>query len=331
MPESDNNKRREFIKGAALAGAALAVGGLLPESAVAAAPTVDPDLDGVIEMHVHADPDVRARCTDQLTLTSQCRLNGYRAVMYKCHDFITHDNAYILSAAVPGIEVFGGITLNRNYGDKVNVQAAQMATQVSGGRCRCIWMPTYQSAYDLAKKGERGVPVLDSSGRVLPEVVKVMEICARENIIFATGHSAPEEAVVLARQAEKVGVKKCVITHGTQEPWKLSLDQAKQCLEAGAHIEHCVLAYYKGERAALPHYKAQAGMSMREFAEYIALAPRQQFISTDLGQAGNVTPVDGLRAFIKGLRKAGVSEKNLDLLSRRVPAYLLGLEEKAPR
>ena len=102
---------------------ALAVSGrLLEGEAGAATPPIDKDLDGVIEMHVHADPDVRARCIDQLTLTRQCKQNGYRGIMYKCHDFITNDIAYLLRATVPGIEVFGGIALNRNYGDTVNVQ-----------------------------------------------------------------------------------------------------------------------------------------------------------------------------------------------------------------
>ena len=116
------------MKAAALTGALAVSGRLLEGEAGAATPPIDKDLDGVIEMHVHADPDVRARCIDQLTLTRQCKQNGYRGIMYKCHDFITNDIAYLLRATVPGIEVFGGIAINRNYGDTVNVQAAKMAT-----------------------------------------------------------------------------------------------------------------------------------------------------------------------------------------------------------
>ena len=74
MPSS----RREFMKAAALTGALAVSGRLLEGEAGAATPPIDKDLDGVIEMHVHADPDVRARCIDQLTLTRQCKQNGYR-------------------------------------------------------------------------------------------------------------------------------------------------------------------------------------------------------------------------------------------------------------
>ncbi|MDO5537753.1 MAG: DUF6282 family protein, partial [Desulfovibrionaceae bacterium] len=170
------------------------------------------------------------------------------------------------------------------------------------------------------------VPVVDESGKVLPEVVQVMEICRDENIIFATGHSSPEECVALCLKAKEVGVAKCVVTHMTQSPWKLSLDQAKVCLEAGACLEHAVLAHLKGENAALVGYRNQKAISMAEIAEYIALAPDQQYICTDLGQAKNVHPVDGMRLFIKGLREAGVKDDVIDKVSRRVPARLLGLD-----
>jgi len=321
-----NNSRRNFIKGVAVAGGALAIGGMLPEMAEAIAPAVDPDLNGVIESHVHADPDVRARCIDQVTLTRQCRQNGMRAIMYKCHDFATADNAYILRAAIPGIEVFGGLVLNKNNGDRVNVQAAKLATQITGGYCRCIWMPTYQSSFDQKKKNAVGIPVLDDSGKVLPEVVKVMELCAAENIMFATGHSSPAESMALVKKACEIGVKKAVVTHCTQDPWMLTLDQAKEVLDLGGYLEHSVLPYFKGPNAPVEGYRKARHTSMREFASYIALGAKQQFINTDLGQALNPSPIDGMRTFIRGLRKEGVGEKDIDLVARKVPAYLLGLE-----
>ena len=209
MPSS----RREFMKAAALTGALAVSGRLLEGEAGAATPPIDKDLDGVIEMHVHADPDVRARCIDQLTL-----------------------------------------------------------------------------------------------------------------IIFATGHSSPDECVVLTAKAKEVGVKKAVVTHASQAPWKLSMDQAKACIDNGAYLEHSVLPYFKGPHAVIPGYREQPQVTMEEFASYIALAPDRQFISTDLGQALNPNPVDGMRTFITGLRKAGVKDDVLNAVTRKTPAMLLGLD-----
>ena len=76
-------------------------------------------------------------------------------------------------------------------------------------------MPTLDAAYQYQSEGrkEKGIPVLDDNGQVLPEVVKVMEICAEADIIFATGHASSEESITLVRKAHEVGVKRIVITH----------------------------------------------------------------------------------------------------------------------
>lgn len=130
---------------------------------------------------------------------------GYRAVMFKSNDFSCHDRAYLIRQAQPEAECFGSFCMNRVHGDRVNPFAAQKAVKTSGGLCRCIWMPTLDAAYHYQCEGrkDKGIPVLDDNGQVLPEVVRVMEICAETGIIFATGphrlyrmlpvHSLPEE------------------------------------------------------------------------------------------------------------------------------------------
>ena len=56
------------------------------------------------------------------------------------------------------------------------------------------------------------------------------------------------------------------------------------------------------------------------------MAEYQKIISTDLGQALNPNPVDGMRTFITGLRKAGVKDDVLNAVTRKTPAMLLGLD-----
>jgi len=106
----------------------------------------------------------------------------------------------------------------------------------------------------------------------------------------------------------------------------LSLDQAKQCLENGAYLEHCVLPYYKGPHSLLPKYFKARQTTMEEFAQYISLDPSHSFLSTDCGMSKMPDPVDAMRDFIQGLRKAGVSEDVLDMTSRKVAAKLLDLD-----
>ena len=171
----------------------------------------------------------------------------------------------------------------------------------------------------------KGVPVVDSTGKVLPEVVSVMEICRDEDIIFATGHSSPDEAVALVKKAKEVGVRKCVVTHCTQTYWHITLDQAKVCLENGAYLEHSILPYYNGVHCLIPAYQKAQQTPLEEFVRYIRLDPSHQFISSDLGMSKMPNPVDGMRDCLHGLRQAGLTDKDLDLTTRRVPALLLGI------
>lgn len=127
------------------------------------------------------------------------------------NDFSCHDRAYIIRQALSGAECYGSFCMNRVHGDRVNPFAARKAVETSGGLCRCIWLPTLDASYQYKYEGrkERGIPVLDDNGKVLPEVVKVMEICAEANIILATGHSSPDESITLIRKAN-VSCGKCI-------------------------------------------------------------------------------------------------------------------------
>ncbi|MDR3043318.1 MAG: DUF6282 family protein [Desulfovibrio sp.] len=323
MSEADDS-RRSFMKGAALAAGAMLAGQMLdaPEAGAATAP-IDPLLHGISDLHVHADPDVRPRSTDEIALARKAQQMGYRALMLKSHDWSTHDRAYLVREAVPGLECFGGLAMNRTHGDSVNVTAAKMTLKTTGRYCRCIWMPTYQSAWDASQHGGKGIPVVDGSGKLLPEVIEVMELCGKENIIFATGHSAPAESVLMSKKAKEMGVPKFVVTHASEDIWKLTMDQAKECLANGAYLEHAYLAAIFGPGTALPKYTRTP---LEEIAAMIKLSPERSFITSDLGQAMMPSPVDGMRSFITGLLALGFPQKEIDLIARTNPAKLMGLD-----
>jgi hypothetical protein len=55
------------------------------------------------------------------------------------------------------------------------------------------------------------------------------------------------------------------------------------------------------------------------------LGPEFTILSTDLGQAQNVAPVDGLRAYLAGLLELGFSWRDLQRMAGENPAAALGL------
>lgn len=324
MPSKIDDSRSDFLKMMTVAtGSALAAPFIHPGSAEAATPPIDAILNGISDLHVHADPDVRPRSIDELTLVRKARQMGLRSIMYKSHDWSTHTRAYLLRAAVPEFEAFGGLALNKTHGDRINVEAVKMAFKTTGKYCRCIWMPTYQSAWDAGHHGAKGIPVTDGSGKLLPEVVEVMELCGKENCIFATGHSSPAESVLMSKKAKELGLKKFVVTHATSHIWKLTKDQAKECLANGALLEHCYVAAIWGPGTPMPAYTVTP---IEEIAEYIKLSPERSFISSDLGQEMMPSPIDGMRSFITALLKLGVTQAQIDVMARTNPAKLMGLD-----
>lgn len=299
---------------------------LLPERKDQAGAAGDGRLKGVCDIHLHCRPDSRERSVDEYGFMRDAMAAGYRAVMFKSNDFSCHDRAYLIRQALPGAECFGSFCMNRVHGDRVNPFAARKAVETSGGLCRCIWMPTLDAAYPYRREGQRegGIPVLDREGRVLPEVVQVMEICAEADIIFATGHSSPDESLTLLRKAREVGLKRVVVTHANSHIWTMTPDRIRQCIDLGAHIEYCYLPCLWGEGTGMPQYARQ---SLEEFVSFVRIDPSRSFISTDLGQAVMPHPVEGMRDCILKLEAAGLPQGDIDRLVRGNPAWLIGLDK----
>ncbi len=320
--------RKEFLTGAY----ALALGGILPVGARAAQslPKLDltaddrKRLNGVLDIHVHAAPDTKARLLTEIEVVEQAKAAGFRGIMFKSNDFSCHDRAFLIDQMIDGIGVWGSVCMNDVVGNRVNPIVARKAVGTTGKLCRCIWMPTQNAEYQIKtykQKGAVSIPVLDN-GKVLPEVVEVMEICAEHDIIFASGHSGPEETLVLAQKAREVGVKKFVVTHANSGIWTMTHDQIRKAIDLGAFVEYSYITNLWGPGTGLPDFKRQ---SDAEFCAFAAIDPSRSFVTTDLGQVGMPSPVTGMLTCIKALEKAGLSSAQIDMLTKTNPAHLVGL------
>lgn len=334
MNTEKNISRRTFLKGSLLAGSSFMLSEILPSKAGNyimqehkmdySLNTSDSILKGICDIHIHASPDSRTRSVDEWSFAREAQQAGYRAVMYKSNDFSCHDRAFLIRQGITNIEVFGSLCMNRVHGDKVNPYAAEKAVATSGSLCRCIWMPTLDAEYQYKCEGrkEKGIPVLDISGKVLPEVIRVMEICAEADIIFATGHSSPQESIILARKAAEIGVKRFVVTHANSHFWIMTSDQIRQCVDLGAYIEFCYLPCLWGKNSGMPQYERQ---SAKIFADFIRLSADRGFISTDLGQSVMPHPIEGMKQCIADLIENGFTSTDINRLVRENPAMLIGL------
>src|SRR5213594_807377 len=131
-------------------------------------------LDGAIDMHAHSYPDGVARSIDAVDLAKLAKSRGMRALVLKNHYEPTASLAYIVRKEVPGIEVFGGISLDLTVGG-VNPAAVEWMTKVKGGFGKVIWLPTFDSESQVKRdKQNRPFAPVARDGRLLPEVLQVI-------------------------------------------------------------------------------------------------------------------------------------------------------------
>jgi hypothetical protein len=274
-------------------------------------------LSGVIDIHCHSGPDSLARAIDAVDLAHLAKKREMRGIVLKNHYESTASLAYMARKAVPGIEIFGGITLNLSVGG-MNPHAVDYMARVSGGAGRFVWMGSFDTEAQIRySKHSRPFVSVSSKGELLSEVKNVIEVIARHNLILETGHSTSEEVLLLIREARRQGVRKIVVTHAMIAPIHMQPEQMMEAASCGAWIEFV----YNGLIGAYKEF---------EFADYArairAVGADKCVLSSDLGQPANPPHPDGLVAFFNGLEKEGFTSEEIALMSKTNPALILGLD-----
>src|SRR5579864_2319705 len=121
---------------------------------LAAMPSTAQTLAGAIDMHAHSDPDGVPRSIDAIDLAKLAKSRGMRAIVLKNHYHPTAALAALVRKEVPGIEVFGGISLDLTVGG-VNPAAVEWMTKVKGGYGKVVWMPTFDSEHHVTSQSEK--------------------------------------------------------------------------------------------------------------------------------------------------------------------------------
>src|SRR3984885_4899052 len=274
-------------------------------------------LSGVIDIHVHCAPDSAPRKIDAIDLARMAKSRGMRGLVLKNHYEPTASLAYVVRKEVPGIEVFGGVDLNLSVGG-MNPSAVEHMAATTGGDGRVVWMSTFDSEQQVRySKQNRPFVQISRDGQLLPEVKQVIAVIAKRNLVIATGHPSPEEALLMIREARAQGVKHMVVTHAMIAPIHMSDKQMVEAAQMGAYIEFV----YNGLIGAAKEF------SFRDYARAIHfLGVEHCILSSDMGQPDNPLHPDGLVAMFNGLKKEGITDAEINRMAKENPARLLGLE-----
>jgi predicted metal-dependent TIM-barrel fold hydrolase len=115
---------------------------------------------------------------------------------------------------------------------------------------------------------------------------------------------------MLVREARRQGVEHIVVTHALTPPVRMSIAQMKEAAQLGAYLE---LVYGR--------------MNAAEWARAIReVGPEHIILSSDLGQPNSPLHPDGMVAYFAALKKEGITDAQIDLMSKTNPARALGLQ-----
>jgi hypothetical protein len=279
------------------------------------------DLTGVIDFHVHSGPDSTPRSIDAIDLARLAKQRGMRGLVLKNHYESTAALAYVVRQEVPGIEIFGGIDLNRSVGG-LNPAAIERMVLMKGGWGKVIWFPTFDSENQVRySKENRPFVSVAKDGKLLPEAEQIIQLALKYNLTLETGHSSAEEGLLIVREARRVGVQHVVVTHAMAAPVRMTIPQMQEAARAGAYIEFVYNATLE------PTNSVNYVVGMSDYIKAIReLGPASCILATDLGQVGHPLHPDGMAAFLAALRKEGFSQADLDTMSKTNPAHALGLQ-----
>jgi hypothetical protein len=279
----------------------------------------------VIDTHVHAAPDVVPRLFDDHTLAAAARDAGYRGLVIKSHVEGTASRARLArEKAWPEGDVFGGLVLNRHSCGGLNPLAVATALELGG---RVIWLPTLSSVVQRREASGPARHTLPNAAEVTEDVElsgeqlreeselgRVFREIARAGATLGTGHVDPGMLVDVVRFAIACGVPRVLVTHPEAPFLRIAIrDQLALAELPAVWFERCYLS-------------ALTGVPLASIAEEIrAVGPSRTVLATDLGQAHNVSPFDGMLDYVRGLSQLGISDDDLELMTVHNPAAALGL------
>ena len=285
------------------------------------------DLTHAIDLHIHSNPSLFNRSGSDLEMAQHAADNHLKAIMLKNHFESTVGRAFLADQQIEGTRVFGGLVMN-HFAGGLNPVAVEHAIRLGAKQ---IWMPTIDAmahadvfgkvggyGYQESKTrvAKEGIRILNANGGLFEEAKAIVTLVMEADIILGTAHLCKKEIVALTRFAKKQGFKKVLITHPYFDPPKLTVSDQVELAEMGATIELC-----GGNLYPIPGVA-----KLSDYLHTIAkVGTRSLVLSSDAGQPRKSLPAEVLRVFAQCLMEKGVSQKEIDQMTKDNPTRLLNL------
>ena len=293
-------------------------------------------LEGAFDTHAHGHPEFTLGMPPRVDNVEWARLAaaaGMRGFIVKSHVFPTTTVAEMLRTLQPDLQIFGGITCNPPVGG-LSPLSVEIAAQTGG---RIVWMPTWSALQDPPKPSifrERMKPwittleshpesvpdlgILASDGSLLPEVVQIIALCQKYNMVLATGHLPIASSLILAEEAETAGVR-LLLTHPLSGSVGATIDEQRTVVKHGGTIEHVFVGSMPMHQRTDPRLIVEA---------INAVGPEHCVMGSDAIEGWNPPAPELLRMFIGSMLALGVSEGAVHQMTHENPEHLFQLDAR---
>lgn len=280
-------------------------------------------LKGVIDMHVHSNPDIRHRAYDDFELMEAAIRVGARAIVIKTHQGTTMDRAYLCNRhnelvhhGDNNFTMFGSVTLNKQVGG-INPAAVESGLKLGA---KVIWLPTQSARNHMLQNKMDPTDCVDviRDGKPVPELSDIFRLVNDFDAVLGTAHLSPDECFRVVEAARDAGVKKVVVTH--PEWWLVGMsieDQVRIVRDYDVFLEHCFAQPLGGGK-----YKSNMEMNLEAIQ---ACGYKNVIVATDGGQVENPNWEIALEQYLTYLIDHGVPADQVHYMTHTIQEGLLGI------
>lgn len=310
---------------------------------------LDDVLEGAVDLYVHASPDLMPRRADDIGLAIELGRTPLRAAVHRHHFAMTADRAH-LATETSGFQMFGSILLNAAVGG-INPSAVEIAlrsgavlvslptTSARYMQTRDSWAQGIEARFGLTATYP-SYTVWSEPGTLHPAVLETADLVAAHEAILALGYVGPDECLAAAREAQRRGVTKMLLTNPLVA-MGLSVEESLEIVSVpGTYLEITAFALrpgHVGGSSDMDSVMVLAGASEAELPDPDPGVPERQadlirrvgvdrcVISSDGGHAGEASTAEELAWACQALADLGFSDAELRVMVHDNPLSLLGL------
>jgi hypothetical protein len=283
-------------------------------------------LQGMYDLHVHASPSVACRKLSALEALKLASKEGMGGILLLDHTYNTVVVAQVLNELGYETNVFGSILLNESVG---GLNPSVVETAILFGT-KQIQMPTYSAQNHKEKfsfgddqrifpypKKSKGIYILDDKDRIISEVDEILQLLKGSESFLGTGHLSVVEIKALVNRAKELNVR-VLVNGASSSRIGLPIEIQKKLADDNVFMEYDYVLLTENV------HKKRAAESIVE--QIRGVGAERCVIATDAGQPNIPDLVKGFKDFIKQLLQSGISENEIEFMTRKNPCSLLGIQ-----